>query len=44
MMNELPPDPFFTPASCPIWSCEIPDEHTHDNDDPRLPLNRPGSV
>lgn len=39
-LEDLPPDPFYDSSSCPISSCTTADRHTHDNDDPRLPLNR----
>ncbi len=38
--HQLPPDPFYDETSCPIAECDTVGEHTHDNDDPRLQLNR----
>lgn len=37
---KMPPDPFYDLTSCPIAECSIPIRHTHDNDDPRLSLNK----
>lgn len=43
-LEQLPPDPFYDETSCPIATCETVGQHVHDNDDPRLPLNRSGSA